>query len=218
MTVPARTAYTLYWEAMSGAMVVELALEHAGIPYVRAPVDMAKGEHRNAEYLSLNPTGQVPALRLPSGQVVGESAAILLTLGERHPEAGLAPEAGTHERPVFLRWLIYMAASPYMTFVQFNHPERFIDDPLTHAALVENARTRLLSQFTLLDRAIVGSPYFLADEPCALDFYLYMLVEFFDDQSAAYAGRPSLSRLHGAVAALDCARAVRPRHTARLAR
>jgi glutathione S-transferase len=208
----AQTGYKLYWEAMSGAMVVELFLEEARIEYQRVIVDMAAGEHRSAEYLSLNPTGQVPALGLPNGQVVGESAAILLTLGEHHPDAGLVPQPRTQDRPAFLRWLIYMAASPYMTFVQFNHPERFMDDERAHDALVENARLRLLSQFSSLDAAITGTPYFLPDRLSALDLYLFMLVEFFGDQSVVYADRGRLARLHEAVSELECAKAVRPRH------
>lgn len=207
-----QSGYTLYWEAMSGAMVVELFLEEASIDYVRANVDMAAGEHRSSEYLSVNPTGQVPALRLPNGQVMGESAAILLALGEQHPDAGLVPQPGTEDRPAFLHWLIYMAASPYMTFVQFNHPERFLDDEDAHGALVENARSRLLTQFSFVDAAIAGRPYFLHDRLSALDLYVFMLVEFFGDRNAVYAGRSRLARLHEAVSDLESAMAVRPRH------
>jgi glutathione S-transferase len=38
------------------------------------------------------PARLVPALRLPSGRVVGETLAIAETLAERHPEAGLWPQ------------------------------------------------------------------------------------------------------------------------------
>jgi glutathione S-transferase len=115
------------------------------------------------------------------------SAAIILTLGERHPCA-LVPAPGEQDRPEFLRWLIYMAASPYMTFVQFNHPYRFLDDPATHAALIDNARSRLLTQFFALEEAIAGEPFFLPRGPSALDLYLYMLVEFYDDRAGLFAG------------------------------
>lgn len=37
------------------------------------------------------PARQVPAIRTPEGEVVGDSIAILETLAERHPEAGLWP-------------------------------------------------------------------------------------------------------------------------------
>jgi glutathione S-transferase len=104
-------AYTLYWEALSGAMAPQIMLEEMGVAYRKVAVDMARGEHRSPEYLAINPTGQVPVLGLPDGTVIGESAAIVLVLGERHPEAGLVPLVGDPDRPAFLRWLIFMAAN-----------------------------------------------------------------------------------------------------------
>ncbi|MCV2867633.1 glutathione S-transferase family protein [Defluviimonas sp. WL0002] len=211
MAVESDKTYTLFWEAMSGAMAVELVLEEMGVPYRRQPVDMAAGEHRSAAYLRLNPTGQVPALALPEGKVIGESAAIILTLGDRHPDSGLVPR-GDLERPAFLRWLIYMAASPYMTFVQLNHPERFLDDPSTHDALIEGARQRLEGQFSALDAAIAGDPFFLPSGPTALDFYAYMLISFFPDHEGMLARNPRLRRLHEAVGARQSVREILPRH------
>ena len=203
--------YSLYWEAMSGAMAVELLLEEIGADYEQIAVDMAVGEHRTEAFRSLNPTGQIPALRLPEGTTIGESAAIVLTLGERHPGT-LVPAPGDADRPEFLRWLIYMAASSYMTFVQFNHPYRFLEDRGAHAGLIANARDRLLKQFSALDCAISGAPFFLARGLSALDLYLYMLVEFFDDSARLFDGRPKLKALHGAVSARHTVGRIRPDH------
>ncbi|MCC5987652.1 MAG: glutathione S-transferase family protein [Pararhodobacter sp.] len=203
--------YALYWEAMSGAMAVELLLEEIGTDYERIAIDMAAGEHKSESFLSRNPTGQIPALRLPEGATIGESAAIILTLGERHPGA-MVPAPDDVDRPAFLRWLIYMAASPYMTFVQFNHPYRFLDDPQAHDALIANARSRLLKQFSAIEGAISGAPFFLPRGANALDLYLYMLVEFYDDHAGLFEGRPKLEALHGAVAARDSVGRIRPGH------
>lgn len=206
------TGYTLFWEAMSGAMAIELTLEEMSINYRRRPVDMAAGEHRSPDYLALNPTGQVPALALPDGRVIGESAAIILTLGDRHPQSGFVPGSANLERPAFLRWLIYMAASPYMTFVQFNHPERFLDDPLTHDALIENARSRLDGHFGLLDAAITSDPFFLSIGLTALDIYLFMLVQFHPERDAVLAKRDRLRHLFDEVGKRESVRRVLPTH------
>jgi glutathione S-transferase len=197
---------------MSGAMAVEFVLEEMGLPYRLRPVDMAAGEHRSDEYLKLNPTGQVPALALPDGRVMGESAAIILTLGDRHPETGIVPMVDALERPIFLRWLIYMAASPYMTFVQFNHPERFLDDPDTRTALIENARHRLEHHFDALDAAISGKPFFLESGPTALDFYVFMLVSFFPERGSLLAQRKRLRRLSEAVNERESVARILPKH------
>lgn len=206
------SGYTLYWEAMSGAMAVELVLEEMHVPYRLQPVDMASGQHRTHEYLKLNPTGQIPALAFPDGRVIGESAAIILALGDRHPDTGLVPATDANDRPFFLRWLIYMAASPYMTFVQLNHPERFLDDPTTHDALIENARLRLENQFSALDTAISGEPFFLRSGPTALDLYAYMLVSFFPERERLLAERRKLRRMVETVKGRDSVQIVMPRH------
>ena len=205
-------SYTLFWEAMSGAMSIEFVLEEMGLPYQLRPVDMAAGEHKSPAYLELNPTGQVPAIAFPDGTVIGESAAIILALGDRHPDRGLVPPVGAEDRAAFLRWLIYMAASPYMTFVQFNHPERFLEDPSTHDALIENASNRLDAQFTALDAAIAGEPFFLPSGPTALDFYAYMLVSFFPARDRLLVERPKLRRLIEALDSRPSVQQVMPRH------
>lgn len=206
--------YTLFWEAMSGAMVVEVLLEEMGLPYRLKPVDMAAGEHRSKDYLKINPTGQVPALSFPDRTTIGESAAIILSLGDRHPETDCMPCSTAPERPFFLRWLIFLAASPYMTFVQFNHPERFLDDTATHDALIDNARRRLLTHFDAIDAAISGSPFFLPGGATALDFYTYMLVFFFPERERLLADRPKLRDLFNAVSERQSAQKVIQRHTA----
>ncbi len=49
------------------------------------------------------PAQLVPALRLPGGMVIGETLAIAETLAERHPTAGLWPEAA--DARAMARWL-----------------------------------------------------------------------------------------------------------------
>ncbi len=105
-----------------------------------------------------------------------------------------------------------MAASPYMTFVKFNHPYLFLQDRKTHAALIANARSRLLAQFSILENAIAGAPFFLARGLTALDLYLCMLVEFHDDHAALFDGRPGLHVLHGTVSVRQSVQTIRPGH------
>lgn len=181
------SGYQLYWEALSGAIAPEMLLTEIGIDFDKIPVDMSRGEHQTPKYLSVNPTGQVPALRLPDGTVIGESAAIILAIGERHAESPLVPNAGDSDRPTFLYWLLFLATSMYMTFVRSNHPERFttaIDSisPIREAALEASDR-----QFGVVNQAIQGDPYFLTRGFSALDMYLTMLTVWHPNQEALFA-------------------------------
>ena len=82
--------YTLYYSPGSASMVVHLALLETGAPYRLELVDLAKGAQQSTEYLKLNPQGVVPTLVI-DGRPLTESAALLMILAERHPDARLAP-------------------------------------------------------------------------------------------------------------------------------
>ncbi|MBJ3763517.1 glutathione S-transferase family protein [Maribius pontilimi] len=65
------------------------------------PFDMSL---RDPEYLSINPSGRVPALHL-DGEVIWESGAITEVLCERFADRGLGRPPGDIDRPDFLIWL-----------------------------------------------------------------------------------------------------------------
>jgi len=182
---------------MSGAIALQAMLEEMELDYEKVPVDMARGAHLLPDYLDLNPTGQVPALGLPDGSVIGETAAIILTLGERHPNSPLVPcsDSDSDERPNFLFWLIYMATSGYMAFGRSNHPERHTtdQDALDPVRLAAEAHIERL--FETLEDAITGSPFFQPSGYSALDIYLTMLTTWHRDKVALFQKNTKVARL-----------------------
>ncbi len=68
-----------------------IGLEELGIDYEVVRVDLGAGAQHDASFRKLNPNGKIPVLE-DGGQVVWESGAILLYLGETHdPEHRLLP-------------------------------------------------------------------------------------------------------------------------------
>jgi GST-like protein len=58
----------------------------------RAPTEKPEaGDMCDAEMARVNPMQQVPALILPNGELMTESAAILIHLADSHPAARLSP-------------------------------------------------------------------------------------------------------------------------------
>jgi len=79
-------------------------LEEIGEPYditVLAREDRQTPEHRER-----HPLGRVPVIE-ENGGFVFESAAICLHLADQHPEAGLLPPPGTHERALAYQWTLF---------------------------------------------------------------------------------------------------------------
>ncbi|MDU8946616.1 glutathione S-transferase family protein [Ovoidimarina sediminis] len=191
--------YTLHWEYMAGSIVVQAILEEMDAPYRLQHVDMAAGEHKMPEYRRLNPAARVPALTLPDGGTIGESAAIVVVLGERSPETDLVPRLGTADRSVFFFWLNVMATSGYMTVARKGHPERYAVDEEAIAQVEQKAAEDLADFFDVMEDVISGDGTFLESGHTALDLYLTMLTEWSDNKDDLFRTRPSLARLTGEV-------------------
>lgn len=54
----------LYGGARSRASIVQWYLEELGVPYEFVMLDMQAGEHRQPEFLTINPIGKVPAIEM----------------------------------------------------------------------------------------------------------------------------------------------------------
>ena len=76
-----------YWPTPNG-WKISIALEELGVPYEVHPVNLAKEEQMRPEFLKLNPNHKIPVID-DGGQVVWESGAILLHLGEKHDPRGI---------------------------------------------------------------------------------------------------------------------------------
>jgi GST-like protein len=166
-------AYVLYGDKGSGAFCVEAALAEAGAPLEFHPVSLEAGEQKSPEFLALNPSGKIPALQLPEGGIVTETAALLILIAERHPEAGLLPAPGTPQRAQALRWIAFMAAEIYPIVEIADYPERFVADHKGAAVLKQSAKRRIRERLLIVE-AVVAGPWFLGETFSALDIYAAM--------------------------------------------
>ncbi len=76
----------------SAAYRVRIALNLKGFEYTYKAVSLIAGEQQSDAYLTLNPQGLVPSLRLESGTVLTQSTAILEWLDETDPDTPLYPQ------------------------------------------------------------------------------------------------------------------------------
>lgn len=82
-------------------------LEEAGEPY--EVIVMSREECSGEEHRARHPLGRVPVLEDGSGPLF-ESVAICLQLADTHPQAGLLPAVGSHERGLAYQWSVFVPA------------------------------------------------------------------------------------------------------------
>jgi GST-like protein len=165
--------YRLYGDLGSGAFSAEAALAEVGAPYEFELISLDKNEQKAPQFLSLNPSGKIPALRLPAGEIVTESLAILLTLADHFPHSGLLPAQAGPGRANAYRWLAFMASEIYPFVEIVDYPERFVPEGGSADALREVARGRVRERLLLIERVSAG-PYLLAGGFSLLDIYAAM--------------------------------------------
>lgn len=81
------------------AWKVRLLLNHLHMPYETVPVSIFEGAGRAPQFLLINPTGKVPAIRLEDGRALAESNAILgyLADGTQYLPSAAFPRAKVHQ-------------------------------------------------------------------------------------------------------------------------
>jgi glutathione S-transferase len=190
--------YKLYGREGSGSSVCEAMLELSCLPYELVELEKWKGK-APAELLAVNPLGQIPALILPDGSVITESAAILLYLADIAPAAKLAPVLTDANRSRYLRWMVYLAANNYMTGLRVYYPERYSTDANAAAGIKAAALARYVLEWSGFSQSLGNGPYILGSEMCAVDLYAAMLISWDLDMEALFKRHPNLNLLYEGV-------------------
>jgi GST-like protein len=147
-----------------------------------------------------NPLAQLPTLILPDGQVMTESAAITLHLGDRAPQTGLVPPAGDKTRDSFLRWLVFIVANIYPTFTVGDDPSRYVSDPSAQKELRVSTEKYKARCWQMIESAIAPNPWLLGSRFSALDIYAAAMTRW-RPQRAWF--KDNCPKLHGVALAAD---------------
>ena len=184
--------YQLYGRPGTGSDIVRMLLEEIGAPYEFIAVGTAPAEMEAYRALAL--TDKVPALVLPQGGAMFESAAICIHLAGAHPGARLAPLPGTADHARFLQWMVYLSANLYECARRIYYSSRYSQDGERAA---QGIRRQAAEDFAAILSLVVPalSPYVLGKELSAADYYLYVVGGWHPDGwNPLHARWPSLAR------------------------
>lgn len=200
--------YTLYARNQAGSMAVEALLAVCGADY-RVIVLNRKPDGSFEDFFhAINPKAEVPTLILPDDSVMTESAAMMIYLADRHPEAGLAPPLTSPERAQFLRWTSYLSTTLYPSDLRFYYPQRYSADPAAAEGIKAKAAEMMMAEFAIYAAALGEGPFILGSRMSAADIYAAMLCTWAPDVTDLFARHPNLKRMYDAVLDNDAVKRV----------
>lgn len=186
----------LYENPGWGSAIVELQLAFYGLDYQLIPAgNVHQDPVARAALGRVNPLIQVPTLVLDSGEVMTESAAMTLLLADLAQSDALIPGPGDKDRAGFFRWLIFLVASIYPSFVYSDAPERFVPGNGGEGYqinVIEHRKT--LWKVMEAEARRRGGPFFLGSRMTAIDFFLACMVHWRPKEAWFQAETPCLWR------------------------
>jgi len=154
------TLYTIPGSCSSGITVLLEKLQLDYTPVKREDV---------SNYADIVPTNQVPALKLPDGQIITEGAAIVLYLLEKNNSPMLP--ADLSQKAEFLRWLMFDYATLHPAYgrmfaIQYKVE---IDDKEKNRVLTQLA-VYVSSLWAILDKELEKKKFITGDQPTVVDY------------------------------------------------
>lgn len=185
--------HILYGAAASGSVAVEAALTLLDIPFRLIEGATWASEAARQRVGEQNAMRQIPTLILPGGEVLTESAAILVYLADAHPQSRLSPGITEAARRQFLRWMFFVSSAIYSLHwikpdvARIGAPQSARDD------VVHAVHERIAFCWRTMDAQISPARYLLGDELTVLDLYVAVISRFGPWRERFYAEAPRMS-------------------------
>ncbi|MES2906050.1 MAG: glutathione S-transferase family protein [Pseudomonadota bacterium] len=188
-----KTEFTVYGALGSGSVCIEAALTLIGAPYRVVEGANWSNEAARKRLQKINPLMQVPALILPNGELMTESAAILIWLTDSFPKAKLAPKLNSAQRAAFLRWMVYIPASIYSMFWVRDVPSRLTRSEDAEAVLLHRTAERIAECWRIMNAQVGPKKYILDDTLSVLDIYVAICSRWTPGRARFYKEAPKLA-------------------------
>ena len=151
------------------AWKVRQILHHLQRPYRNEIVSIFEGEGQNPDFLAINPTGAVPAIRLDDGRVLAESNAILAFLAEDTPYL----PADRFARAKVAQWLSFEGNYVEPAIGTLRHWVMTGKVARRPVALVESRRAASMKALGILDRELAAREFITGDKYTIADISLF---------------------------------------------
>jgi glutathione S-transferase len=160
----------LYEFGPTRALRVRWALQELGVEFEAVKIDLPAGEGATPEFLRLNPVGKLPVL-VDGDRVLTESAAIVLYLAEKYPEAKLLP-TDLEERAQAYRWLLFTVTEIEQPLWRIARHTFLYPEEKRSQVDIELAREDIRPMLEVMDQHMRGRSFVVGNAATVTDFVL----------------------------------------------
>lgn len=158
-----------HWPMSHNARKARALARHLGLDVEEVTLSMQDKEHKTADFLAINPMGQVPTIK--DGEYsVWEANAVLIYLAAQTGNALLGRSA--QEWGTITQWMLWQSTelSPVVVPLQVENYFKRVRgiDPDTEQR--DSATARLRDLLTVLDQALEGHDHLVGDRLTVADF------------------------------------------------
>lgn len=146
----------IYGPAGSSAGRCFWTLEEIGVPYQAMPIDFKSQEHKQPEFLRMNPNGKAPVLK-DNDFVLWESMAINFYLAEKYKPALLG--ADVREKADILKWSFWALAEYQKPVIDVFIQKVFVPEAHRDHALIAKSLEKIAPLNQILEQHLQGQSY-----------------------------------------------------------
>jgi glutathione S-transferase len=162
----------LFYSPGACSLSPHIVAREAGIDVELEKVDTKSHTFNGgSDFYKVNPKGYVPALEIKAGDVLTEGPAIVQYLGDRKPQSGIVPAAGSPERYRLQEMLGYINSE-----IHKNYSPLF-SDTTPQQVRIEKLEA-LAKRYALIEKQLAGRDYLFGKTFTAADAYLFTVTNW----------------------------------------
>lgn len=163
----------LFYAKGACSLAPRIILNEIGVAPDFEAVDLQTKQTASGQnFLSINPKGCVPTLRLENGEILTESAVIMQYLSDHYEANNLLPPVGDWQRYRVLEWLNYVSTELHKGFAPlFN---RDLSPELKQTIFIP----KIMEKFQYVDQCLQDRSYLLGKHFTLPDAYLFTILRW----------------------------------------
>lgn len=196
----------LYTWGTPNGRKASVMLEECGLPYQAFPVNIAKDEQFDPDFLKISPNNKIPAIvdsEGPDGEPISvfETGAILIYLAQK---TGKFLPTEPRKFTDVMQWLMWQMGGVGPMMGQAHHFRRFAPEKIPYAIDRYTTETRRL--YGVLDKQVSDKEWLAAGEYTIADIATFPWIARHEWQGMVLEDFPNLKRWYDAIWARDAVR------------